>query len=190
MSQVIATSSSSSGTKKRKHGATDHTRRDESGVASTSRDAEEPSAKRSKKGKKAAHAEGVSAAIASMAAVNLAEKKKDKKKNKHKSSREGAGGVESEFHVVSASVRLSIPPIFAPDLPAGARELLDSMLMRYVFPSCLFPHTRDPVKKLIELAKTIGIFRRCKACSSRTTVYGSSTTKPGSKTSVRSRSVE
>lgn len=138
MSQVVA--STSSGTKKRKHGAAEGARHGENGVASSSRDAEEPSAKRSKKDKKAVHGEIVrtAAAAAGPPAVvsttaNPTEKKKDKKK-KHKSLAGGHSATEgeSEFHVVSASVQLSIPPVFALDLPAGARELLDSMLMRYI----------------------------------------------------------
>lgn len=137
MSQVVA--STSSGTKKRKHGAAEGARHGENGVASSSRDAEEPSAKRSKKDKKAVHGEiarttaaaGPPAIVSTTA--NPTEKKKDKKK-KHKSLTGGHGAAEgeSEFHVVSASVQLSIPPVFALDLPAGARELLDSMLMRYI----------------------------------------------------------
>ena len=137
MSQVIT--STSSGTKKRKHGAAEGTRHGENGVASSSRDAEEPSAKRSKKDKKASHDAVVRTATGPPTNVSVAPnttgQKKDKKK-KHKSSKDANGAVEeeSEFHVLSASVQLSIPPVFALDLPAGARELLDSMLMRYIPP--------------------------------------------------------
>jgi DNA-directed RNA polymerase I subunit RPA43 len=36
----------------------------------------------------------------------------------------------SEFHVINASLVLSIPPVFASDLRAGVEEMLDSMIMR------------------------------------------------------------
>ncbi|KAF8444748.1 hypothetical protein L210DRAFT_3611036 [Boletus edulis BED1] len=38
----------------------------------------------------------------------------------------------SEFRLVSASLVLSIPPVFASDLRAGVEEMLDSMVMRYI----------------------------------------------------------
>ncbi|KAF7793962.1 hypothetical protein EIP86_005086 [Pleurotus ostreatoroseus] len=37
-----------------------------------------------------------------------------------------------EFTVVQASLALSIPPVFATNLRAGAEEMLDSMVMRYI----------------------------------------------------------
>lgn len=60
--------------------------------------------------------------------------KKDKSKTKTK---EGVSkGKEKEtmpgqFRVVRASLQLSIAPVFANNLRAGAEEMLDSMLMRY-----------------------------------------------------------
>lgn len=36
----------------------------------------------------------------------------------------------SEFRIVNASLVLSVPPVFASDLRAGAEEMLDSMVMR------------------------------------------------------------
>lgn len=50
-----------------------------------------------------------------------------KKKGKRKME-EG----ESAFAVVSASIRLSIPPVFAAKPLAGVEEMLDSMVMKYV----------------------------------------------------------
>ncbi|EIN11629.1 hypothetical protein PUNSTDRAFT_23075, partial [Punctularia strigosozonata HHB-11173 SS5] len=39
---------------------------------------------------------------------------------------------DSEFVVVRSSLRVSIPPVFAANPRAGVKEMLDSMLMRYV----------------------------------------------------------
>ncbi|KAI5120336.1 hypothetical protein M0805_009412 [Coniferiporia weirii] len=52
--------------------------------------------------------------------------KKDGKEHKKKATKDG------QFQVVSASVVVSIPPRFAMDPMAGAREMLDSLIMRYV----------------------------------------------------------
>ncbi|GJE94424.1 DNA-directed RNA polymerase I subunit rpa43 [Phanerochaete sordida] len=75
--------------------------------------AEEPSSKRSK-----------------------TEKAKDKSKSKDKSrdraKGKGRAAPASQFRVVEASLLLSIAPVFANNLRAGAEEMLDSMLMRYV----------------------------------------------------------
>jgi DNA-directed RNA polymerase I subunit RPA43 len=38
---------------------------------------------------------------------------------------------DTEFHVVKASLVVSIPPIFASNPRAGVEEMLDSMVMRY-----------------------------------------------------------
>jgi DNA-directed RNA polymerase I subunit RPA43 len=38
---------------------------------------------------------------------------------------------DTEFHVVKASLVLSIPPIFAGNPRAGVEEMLDSMVMRF-----------------------------------------------------------
>ena len=64
---------------------------------------------------------------------------KGKKEKKHKSldrrttekkdkgkGREDAG----QFKVISATLAISIPPVFATNLRAGAEEMLDSMVMR------------------------------------------------------------
>lgn len=134
MSQIAT--SPSSGTKKRKHGATEATRPN-GGEASSSTDVEGPSAKRSKKSYHVESFQSHAAAPVVLSAVADVTQKKKGKKKKHKTIKNGRilEG-ESEFHVVSASVRLSIPPVFSLDLPAGARELLDSMLMRFVFNVC------------------------------------------------------
>jgi hypothetical protein len=50
------------------------------------------------------------------------------------SSRDG-----TEFRTVRASVQLSLAPIFAADLRAGAAELLDSLVMRFVL-NILYPN--------------------------------------------------
>ena len=52
------------------------------------------------------------------------EKEKSKKKNK------GKGRATEEFRIVRASMLISIPPVFANNLRAGAEEMLDSLLMR------------------------------------------------------------
>lgn len=46
---------------------------------------------------------------------------------------------EGEFHVVKASLRLSIPPIFANNPRAGVEEMLDSMIMRCILLSYIVP---------------------------------------------------
>ncbi|KAF5355189.1 hypothetical protein D9756_005231 [Leucocoprinus leucothites] len=53
-------------------------------------------------------------------------KKKSKKSSKTDTDSEG------EFHVINASLRLSIPPIFANNPRSGVEEMLDSMVMRYI----------------------------------------------------------
>ena len=61
--------------------------------------------------------------------------KKDKSKSKTKenvSKGKGKEAAAGQFRVVQASLPLSIPPVFATNLRAGAEEMLDSMLMRYV----------------------------------------------------------
>ena len=52
--------------------------------------------------------------------VNEVVAKKDKGKRK----------ADGEFSVVQAELALSIPPVFASNLRAGAEEMLDSMVMR------------------------------------------------------------
>ncbi|KAL4243862.1 DNA-directed RNA polymerase subunit [Abortiporus biennis] len=112
MSTVVATK-----TKKRKHGGA-ASEEATAGVISSPRGSGEPSTKRSKteSKKKEKH-----------------EKKKDKGKSKAASSTEQqhiAGG--GEFKVISATLEISIPPVFAGNLHAGAEEMLDSMAMRYI----------------------------------------------------------
>jgi len=46
---------------------------------------------------------------------------------------------EGEFHVVKASIRLSVPPIFANNPRAGIEEMLDSMIMRCILLSYIVP---------------------------------------------------
>lgn len=53
-------------------------------------------------------------------------KEKQKKKDKKGKAR------DTEFHVVKASLVLSIPPIFASNPRTGVEEMLDSMVMRSV----------------------------------------------------------
>jgi DNA-directed RNA polymerase I subunit RPA43 len=53
-------------------------------------------------------------------------KKKDKNKEKGKSK----GSAASEFRVVSASLVVSIAPVFASNPRGGVEEMLDSMVMR------------------------------------------------------------
>lgn len=79
----------------------------------------EPSAKRSKK-------EGKHKKDKRHKEVDgqVREKRKDKGK-----ARED----EKQFKVISATLAISIPPVFANNLRAGAEEMLDSMIMRYVF---------------------------------------------------------
>ena len=52
------------------------------------------------------------------------------KKDKSKAKSKGKEAASGQFRVVQASLPLSIPPVFANKLRAGAEEMLDSMLMR------------------------------------------------------------
>ncbi len=59
--------------------------------------------------------------------------RKDKKQNKKREKgRAMEGNANSAFRVVSASVVLSIPPVFAMEPMKGVNELLDSLVMRCV----------------------------------------------------------
>lgn len=61
--------------------------------------------------------------------------KKDTKDKSHKRDKKGtprSSAVDGEFRVVKASVKVSIPPIFANDPMSGVEEMLDSLVMRYV----------------------------------------------------------
>ncbi|KAG7446366.1 uncharacterized protein BT62DRAFT_114992 [Guyanagaster necrorhizus] len=51
--------------------------------------------------------------------------------NKKTKDKKGKGR-ESDFHVVQASLVLSIPPKFADNPKSGVNEMLDSMVMRYI----------------------------------------------------------
>ncbi|KXN90651.1 DNA-directed RNA polymerase I subunit rpa43 [Leucoagaricus sp. SymC.cos] len=53
------------------------------------------------------------------------------KKRSKKASRTDANS-EGEFHVINASLTLSIPPIFTNNPRGGVEEMLDSMVMRYI----------------------------------------------------------
>lgn len=76
----------------------------------------------------------------------------------------------SEFVVVTASVRLSVPPIFSTNPRAGVEEMLDSMIMKCVvfsrFPNVL---TCD--------SSSQGTFPRCMASSLPITTFNSWTTR-------------
>ena len=108
-------------TKKRKHAAATEDGAGAAAAAATG----EPSTKRSKKDTdgKAHH--------------------KDKRKDKHiahttapadKKGKGRATHADDAFRVVRASLTVSVAPVFANDLRGGVEEMLDSMLMRYVFP--------------------------------------------------------
>lgn len=91
------------------------------------------------KTKKRKHAAAVADTVASVGEPSSKRSKTDKvKKDKSKSKTKGdiLKGKEREtmhgqFRVVQASLQLSIAPVFANNLRAGAEEMLDSMLMRY-----------------------------------------------------------
>lgn len=51
---------------------------------------------------------------------------KEKRKDKGKARED-----DRQFKVISATLAISIPPVFANNLQAGAEEMLDSMVMRY-----------------------------------------------------------
>lgn len=59
-------------------------------------------------------------------------------KNKSKMSSDSNVDSEGEFHIVKASIRLSVPPIFANSPRAGIEEMLDSMTMRYILYHILY----------------------------------------------------
>ncbi|EGO00060.1 hypothetical protein SERLA73DRAFT_34696, partial [Serpula lacrymans var. lacrymans S7.3] len=54
------------------------------------------------------------------------------KQEKAKKRDKGKSKATSEFHVVKASLSVSIPPVFATNQRAGVEEMLDSMIMRYI----------------------------------------------------------
>ncbi|EJD02835.1 uncharacterized protein FOMMEDRAFT_107850 [Fomitiporia mediterranea MF3/22] len=57
--------------------------------------------------------------------------KKAKKDGKGKKSK-GKSRADGQFQVVNASIRVSIPPRFSLDPLSGVKEMLDSLVMRYV----------------------------------------------------------
>ena len=59
-------------------------------------------------------------------------------KKKSKMSSDSNANSEGEFHIVKASIRLSVPPIFANSPRAGIEEMLDSMTMRYILYHILY----------------------------------------------------
>ncbi|KAJ6499382.1 hypothetical protein C8R45DRAFT_982243 [Mycena sanguinolenta] len=60
-------------------------------------------------------------------AIQNGEKSKTKDKGKARES-----NAEAEFQTVTASLVVSVPPIFASNPYAGVQEMLDSMIMRYI----------------------------------------------------------
>ena len=63
---------------------------------------------------------------------------KEKRDKKH-------GKCDTEFHVVRASLVLSIPPIFASNPRVGVEEMLDSMVMRSALVyHCFLRHSSAP----------------------------------------------
>jgi hypothetical protein len=59
-----------------------------------------------------------------------APRKKKKEKLKQDTGKPRTKPSTSEFRVTKATITLSIPPVFASHLRAGAEEMLDSMIMR------------------------------------------------------------
>ncbi|TCD61702.1 hypothetical protein EIP91_008032 [Steccherinum ochraceum] len=64
--------------------------------------------------------------------IEKASKKVHKEKKEKRKGKDKAGDGEGEFRVFQATLALSIPPVFASNLRAGAEEMLDSMVMRYI----------------------------------------------------------
>jgi len=61
-----------------------------------------------------------------------ASKKEHKEKKEKKKDKGKARDDEGQFKVFQATLALSIPPVFANNLKAGAEEMLDSMVMRHI----------------------------------------------------------
>jgi hypothetical protein len=57
-------------------------------------------------------------------------RKKKKEKLKQETGKPRTKPSTSEFQVTKATMTLSVPPVFASNLRAGAEEMLDSMIMR------------------------------------------------------------
>ncbi|KAK0461354.1 uncharacterized protein EV420DRAFT_1669455 [Desarmillaria tabescens] len=64
--------------------------------------------------------------------IPLKKAKRDNDHSKNKTKDKKGKGRESDFHVVQASLVLSIPPKFADNPKSGVNEMLDSMVMRYI----------------------------------------------------------
>ena len=58
------------------------------------------------------------------------EKNREKDKLKQDKRKSRINPSTSEFLVTKATLKLSVPPVFASNLRAGAEEMLDSMIMR------------------------------------------------------------
>ena len=58
------------------------------------------------------------------------EKNREKDKLKQDKRKSRINPSTSEFLVTKAALKLSVPPVFASNLRAGAEEMLDSMIMR------------------------------------------------------------
>ncbi|KAG2135512.1 hypothetical protein DEU56DRAFT_394789 [Suillus clintonianus] len=65
-----------------------------------------------------------------------APRKKKKEKLKLDKGKSRTEPSTSEFRVTKATITLSVPPVFASNLRAGAEEMLDSMIMRYIPSLC------------------------------------------------------
>lgn len=63
-------------------------------------------------------------------------RKKKKEKLKQETGKPRTKPSTSEFQVTKATITLSVPPVFASNLRAGAEEMLDSMIMRYIPSLC------------------------------------------------------
>lgn len=59
--------------------------------------------------------------------------KKDAKTKKVKKDKGKAKESDTEFQIIKASLVVSIPPVFAGNPRTGVEEMLDSMIMRYVY---------------------------------------------------------
>jgi DNA-directed RNA polymerase I subunit RPA43 len=63
---------------------------------------------------------------------NAQPSKKLKKTEAVKSNDKGKGR-DREFQLVTSSMVVSVPPVFAGNPRAGVEEMLDSLIMRYIF---------------------------------------------------------
>ena len=56
--------------------------------------------------------------------------KRSKQESKRDKKNKKGAARDTEFHVVEASLVVSIPPVFASNPKVGVEEMLDSMIMR------------------------------------------------------------